>query len=68
MKQLEKRAEELARTRQRIAIDRIEARLREQLNGVHIEVEQFEIRIRGAGLVKRWLTETGLRFVGALVK
>jgi hypothetical protein len=68
MKQLEKRGEEFARAQQKIAVDRIEARLREQLNAVQIEVAQFEIRIRGVGLVKRWLTETGLRFVAGLVK
>jgi len=68
MTQIEKRALEIARSRQKIAIDRIEARLREQLNGVQIEVEQFEIRVRGAGLFKRWLTETGLRFVGVTAK
>ena len=68
MTQLEKRAEQLARDRQKLAIDRIEARLREQLNGVRIEVEQFEIRVRGVGLVKRWLKESGLRFVVSMVK
>ena len=68
MTQLEKRAEQFARDRQKLAIDRIEARLREQLNGVRIEVEQFEIRVRGVGLVKRWLKESGLRFVVSMVK
>lgn len=68
MTQLEKRAEQLARERQKIVIDRIATRLREQLNGVRIEVEQFEIRVRGVGLVKRWLKESGLRFVASMVK
>lgn len=68
MNSLEKRGEAIARAQQKRALDRLEARLREQLNGVLIEVEQFEIRIRGAGLVKRWLSEAGLRFVGGMIR
>jgi hypothetical protein len=68
MTKLQKRGEAIARARQKLAIDRVEARLREQIAAVQIEVEQFEIRIRGAGLVKRWLTDSGLRFISDLVK
>ena len=68
MKRLDQRGQELARARRRIAIDRIVARLEEQLRGVRVEADQSQIRISGSGLVKRWLTETQLRFVADLVK
>ena len=68
MKRLVQRGQELAQARRRIAIDRIVARLEEQLRGVRIEADQSAIRISGSGLFKRWLTETQLRFVADLVK
>lgn len=68
MNKLEKRAEQVARARRQIAMERIAARLEEQLHGVRIELEQSEIRIVGRDLVKRWLSDTGLRFVAGMVK
>jgi hypothetical protein len=64
MNKLEKRAERIALARQRAAIGLIAARLSEELRGARIEIDASEIRIRGAGMVKRWLSETRLRFVG----
>lgn len=68
MRRLEQRGEQLARARRQIAIERIVARLEERLRGVRVEADQSAIRISGAGLFKRWLTETQLRFVASLVK
>jgi hypothetical protein len=68
MTQLEKRAEQIARARQELTLRLIAARLREDLRQARVEILQSEIHISGAGLFKRWLTETGLRFVGDLVK
>ena len=68
MKRLQERGERIARERRQVAIDRIVARLEERLRGVRVEADQAAIRISGAGLYKRWLTETQLRFVASLVK
>jgi len=68
MNKLEKRGEQMARARQELAIGLIAQLLKERLRGVRVEAGQSEIRISGAGLFKRWLTETGLRFVAGSIR
>ena len=68
MRQLEKRGERRAREQQARVLRLLAERLDEQLRGVRVEVEQSEIRLVGRNLVKRWLSETGLRFVAGMVK
>lgn len=68
MKQLSKRGQQIARARKELAMRLITARLEEHFRNLLVDVEQDRIRISGTGMVKRWLTETQLRFVSSLVK
>ncbi len=68
MRQLEKRGERLARARQQVAIAHIMAVLSREFPGLRVEADQSQIRMSGAGLVKRWLTDSSLRFVAGMVK
>lgn len=68
MTQLEKRGERLARARQQIAVERLVALLIQEFPGVRFEADQSHIRMSGVGVVKRWLTDTSLRFVGGMMK
>lgn len=68
MRQLEKRGREIASARQLIALERLIDIMMQEYPGARIEADQSRIRISGTGLVKRWLTDSSLRFVGGLVK
>ena len=64
MRQLMKRAEQAAETRQRAAIERLAQTMR---SVGHVEVERDGVRISGRGLVRRWLADAQLRFMADLV-
>lgn len=63
MKQVQKRAEQLARAEQRRAIARIAAALHDQARGIAVEASGHGVVLRGRGLIRRWLVDPGLRFV-----
>ena len=68
MRQLEKRGRELARARELRALERLVEVLMQDYPGARIEADQSRVRMSGAGIVKRWLTESSLRFVAGMMK
>jgi hypothetical protein len=68
MEALLKRAEELARIRQRRAISRVADRLKALLSASLVEVEDIRVIVRGRGIVKRWLIDPALRFLSGDLK
>ena len=68
MRQLEKRGRELARARELRALERLVEVLLQDYPQARVEADQSRIRISGVGLVKRWLTDSSLRFIGGMVK
>ena len=63
MTELLKRAEELARERQRRAIGGIVQRLRALLGEAKLEASDTSVQVSGRGVLKRWLTDPNLRFL-----
>ena len=68
MRQLEKRGRDLARARELRALERLVEVLMRDYPGARIETDQSRIRISGAGLMRRWLTDSSLRFVAGMMK
>jgi hypothetical protein len=68
MEALLKRAEELARIRQRRAISHVADRLKALLSASLVEVEDIRVIVRGRGIVKRWLIDPALRFLSGDLK
>ena len=68
MRQLEKRGRELARAREMRALERLVEVLMRDSPGARVEADQRAVRVSGAGLVRRWLTDSSLRFVGGMMK
>jgi len=58
-----KRAETLARDRQRERVRQLSERLASVFGQGAIEVEEARVLVRGRGIVKRWLIDPSLRFL-----
>lgn len=58
------RAERIARNAQRQRVQQIAARFRTIFGAGMVEADEARILVRGRGLVRRWLTDPGLRFLG----
>ena len=65
---LTKRAEALARQRQAAKLRDIAKRLRTLVGEGAVEVEEARVLVRGRGIIKRWLIDPSLRFLGRDVK
>lgn len=63
---LEARAARLAARAQRERLTRIAANLRGMFGAAAIETEADRVLVRGKGLVRRWLIDPNLRFLGGL--
>lgn len=63
MTNLVRRAEDLARARQRRQIAGLADHLKTVLRGAAIEVEEARVLVTGRGLFKRWLIDPSLRFL-----
>lgn len=63
MRQVQRRAEQLARAEQRRAVAWIADALDGQLRGIAVEASGDDVVLRGKGLIRRWLVDPGLRFV-----
>lgn len=68
MRQLQKRAAELARIHQQRSIARIADQLRGKIPGVTVEESNEGVSLRGRGLLGRWLVDPGLRFIADMPK
>ena len=64
MKRLQLRADQLARVQQRRQLERMKQAAGESLVGVSAEVEGNLLVLRGRGLVRRWLADPALRWIG----
>jgi hypothetical protein len=62
MRGLQAVAERLARARGAAVLARIAAAVAEHAPGARVERSEEEVRARGRGLRRRWLSEPGLRF------
>jgi hypothetical protein len=62
------RGERLARDRQQQKISEIAAELRAILGSSSVEVEEARVLVRGRGIIKRWLVDPSLRFLGGGLK
>ena len=56
-------AERIARDRQSQAVDRMAEQLRARFGARAVSVGAGEVSVRARGLLKRWLSEPGLRFL-----
>ena len=66
MRNLEQRAAEIGRMAQRRKTDEIARALQER--GVATERRDYMLFLSSKGLIKRWLSEASLRFVGSLLR
>ena len=64
MSELLSRGERLAREAQRRKVAEVAAQLRTVLGTAAIEVEEARVLVRGRGIIKRWLIDPSLRFLG----
>lgn len=64
MRGLERRGHALGRELQMRRVRQTAARLRELLRGARVDEDDARIIVSGRGLVRRWLGDPQLRFVG----
>jgi hypothetical protein len=64
MGELLKRRELIARARQRQAVQNAAEKLRTMFGSGAVEVEDARVVVSGLGLLKRWLIDPSLRFLG----
>lgn len=64
MSELLKRGEAFAREGQRRKVGSIAAELRALFGAAAVEVEEARVTVSGRGLMRRWLIEPSLRFLG----
>ncbi|MFL6730144.1 MAG: hypothetical protein ACJ8E3_00650 [Sphingomicrobium sp.] len=67
-KDLIRRADGLALAEQRRQAQRVAARITEMLGSGAVEIVDAKVVVRGPGLLKRWLSEPGLRFLSSGLK
>lgn len=63
MRELQRRADQLAQAQRRRAIRRIADDLSGKVRGAVVEAAPNEVVLRGKGLLARWLVDPGLRFI-----
>ena len=68
MDRLMKRAEELARAAQQRKVASVAETLRAMLGAIVVQAEDAQVVVSGRGLMKRWLVDPSLRFLGRGVK
>lgn len=61
---LRKRGEAIAGARQRQKLQAVAEKLRAMFGAGAVQVEETRVFVSGRGLVRRWLLEPGLRFLG----
>jgi hypothetical protein len=68
MDRLQLRAGQLAAERQREKVTEVAARLSALLGDGAVETREARVLVRGRGIVKRWLIDPDLRFLGGGLK
>jgi hypothetical protein len=68
MEKLLGRGLQLAAAAQTLTVAAVAARLKEALPGTSVATSADQIVLRGKGLMKRWLTDPSLRFVGSVLR
>ena len=66
MRELQRRADALARAQQRLAIGRLADELTAKLKTAVVEATDSQVVVRGRGLLRRWLADPALRFLTSL--
>lgn len=64
--ELMRRAERIAAQAQQSKVDDVARRLRALFGAGAIEAEAAQVIVAGKGLIRRWLTDPALRFLGGL--
>ena len=59
---------DLARKARRQQVERVAGELRDLFGSAAIQIEDAVVQVRGKGIIKRWLIDPGLRFVGGGLK
>jgi len=65
MNELLKRGEAIASARRRQMVQAVAEKLRAMFGAGAVEVEDTRVLLSGRGLVRRWLIDSGLRFLGS---
>lgn len=68
MERLLKRGDEIARAAARRGVTQVAERLRARFGARAVQVDEARVVLSGRGLVRRWLTEPGLRFLAGMLK
>ena len=68
MEKLAGRGDELARKAQETEVQRAAQQLRTIFGSAAVDVQEARVLVRGRGMIKRWLIDPGLRFLGGGLK
>jgi hypothetical protein len=68
MERLMQRAEDLVMTAQRRQVAKLAAAVKSMLGSSMVQIEDSNVILGGRGLLKRWLTDPGLRFLSGGLK
>lgn len=68
MEKLTARGDDLARKAQGQKVQRVAQHLRTIFGSAAVDVQEARVLVRGRGMIKRWLIDPGLRFLGGGLK
>ena len=68
MEKLAARGNDVALRVQEQKVQRVAQQLRTMFGGGAVDVEEARVLVRGRGMIKRWLTDPSLRFLGGGLK
>ena len=68
MERLAARGGQLARGAQEQRVQKVTQQLRMIFGSAAVEVEEARVLVRGRGMIKRWLIDPSLRFLGGGLK
>jgi hypothetical protein len=68
MERLLKRGDAIAREAQRRGVAQLAEHLRARFGAGAVRTDEADVVVRWRGLVRRWLTEPGLRFLAGILK
>ena len=68
MERLAARGGQLARGAQEQRVQKVAQQLRMIFGSAAVEVEEARVLVRGRGMIKRWLIDPSLRFLGGGLK
>ena len=68
MERLAARGGQLARSAQEQRVQEVAQQLRTIFGSAAVEVQEARVLVRGRGMIKRWLIDPSLRFLGGGLK